>query len=270
MATAVSRLDDRGGPGDESGQLSALLLPLGTVAAVLGLWELGPRVGWLNAGVVPPVSEVLILIPGLFLDPTFLPNMAASAYRWALGFALAILIGVPLGALMGRSRLAFHLIDPILTVSYPVPRAALILILVLWFGAGDVSRVGIIILGCLIPIVISSYHGAKGINPHLLWSARALGTGRAAALLKVVLPAALPQVLSGLRLAIAISIFTLLASELLIRQSGIGAYLFTLLDNGQYHLVWACSAVIATIGFLIDAAYVRLVRRGMPWLEGEV
>ncbi len=269
MATATSpSLDER--PLGTAGQLSELLLPFATVTGVLGLWELAPRVGWLNGGVVPPVSEVLILIPGLFADPVFLPNVGASAFRWALGFALAILIGVPLGALMGRSQLAFDLIDPILTISYPIPRAALILILVLWFGAGDVSRVGIIILGCLIPIVISSYHGARGINPHLLWSARALGTGRAAALLKVVLPAALAQILSGLRLAIAISIFTLLASELLIRQSGVGAYLFTLLDNGQYHLVWACSIVIATAGFLLDVAYVRLIGWLLPWMEGQV
>jgi len=91
-----------------------------------------------------------------------------------------------------------------------------------------------------------------------------------ATLRKVVLPAALPSVLSGLRLAIAISIFVLLASELLIRQSGAGAYLFRHLDNGRFLRVWATSTILAVIGFAIDAIYVRVVKRTLPWLEGEV
>ena len=171
---------------------------------------------------------------------------------------------------MGRSRVAFQMFDPILTMSYPVPKAALILIFVLWWGAGDLSRIMIIIMGSLIPIIISSYHGAAGLEPRLLWSARALGTGRAASLLRVVLPASLPQILSGVRLTIAISIFTLLASELLIRQDGIGAYMFTNLDNGQFLRVWAVSVIIASIGFLLDLLYVLGVRRVLPWLEGDV
>ena len=203
-------------------------------------------------------------------DGTFWSEVAASGGRWAVGFALAILIGVTVGIAMGRSRAVYYAVDPILTISYPVPKAALILVLVLWFGAGDVSRVLIIILGCLIPITISSYHGARGIEPRLLWSARALGTGRLALLPRVILPAALPQVLSGIRLAIAISIFALLASELLIRQSGVGAYLFTFYDLGATLRVWATAALIAVGGFLLDAGYVRLVRGGVRWLEGEV
>ncbi len=103
-----------------------------------------------------------------------------------------------------------------------------------------------------------------------MWSARGLGTGRIKTWFRVILPAALPQILSGLRLAIAISIFTLLGSELLIRGSGIGAYMFTALDNGQTLTVFAMSTIIAVIGFLLDFLYVRAVRRGLPWLAGEV
>jgi NitT/TauT family transport system permease protein len=86
----------------------------------------------------------------------------------------------------------------------------------------------------------------------------------------VILPAALPQVLSGVRVAIAIAIFTLLASELLIRGSGIGAYLFNALDDGQTLTVFATSTIVAALGFAIDALYVAGVRRALPWLEGEI
>jgi ABC-type nitrate/sulfonate/bicarbonate transport system permease component len=246
------------------------VLPVVSVTAVLGLWEIAPRLGWVRRTVMPTFTETMRSTVDVVQHPAFLANMRDSATRWVLGFAIAIIVGVTLGILMGRSRVLFTLVDPILTLSYPVPRAALILILVLWFGVGMISMVGIIVLGAIIPIVISSYHGAQGVNPHLLWSARALGTSRRGALVKVVLPAAMPQILSGLRIAIAISIFTVLASELLVRQSGIGAFLFTNWDHGHHRVVWATSFLLATLGFLLDFLYVRLVRRRIPWLEGEV
>jgi ABC-type nitrate/sulfonate/bicarbonate transport system permease component len=249
---------------------TAAALPLLSVGLLLGLWEAAPRIGLVRRQSVPPLSEVLAEVVDVIGRPEFLDNLGGSAGRWAVGFALAILIGVPLGTLMGRYRPLFTLVDPLLVVGYPVPKAALILLFVLWWGAGDTSRIGIIVVGCLIPIVISSYHGAHAVEPRYLWSARNLGTGRVKLWFRVILPAALPQILSGLRLGIAISIFTMLASELLIRGSGIGAYMFTALDNGQTLTVFAMSTIIATIGFLLDFAYVTAVRRLVPWLEGEV
>lgn len=239
-------------------------------AVLLGLWELAPRVGWVRDESVPPFSDVAREVGSVLSDPDFATNLEASSKRWAAGLGIAILIGVPLGMLMGRFHVLFYTIDPILTVSYPVPKAALILIFVLWWGAGDLSRIAIIVTGCLIPIVISSYHGAKAVEPRLLWSARSLGSSRLGTLVRVVLPTALPQILTGLRLAIAISIFTLLASELLIRQSGVGAYMFTALDNGSNLVVWAVMVILALIGFALDFAYVRGVKLACRWLEDEV
>jgi ABC-type nitrate/sulfonate/bicarbonate transport system permease component len=245
-------------------------LPALTVAVVLGLWELAPRAGWVREQSVPPFSQVVEEMVDVLGAPGFLDALTASAGRWAAGFGLAIAIGVPLGTLMGRSRTLHSLVDPLLVAGYPVPKAALILLFTLWWGAGDASRIAIVVVGCLIPIVISSYHGANAVPPALLWSARGLGTGRVRQWRRVILPAALPQILSGLRLAIAIAIFTVLASELLIRGSGVGAYLFDALDNGQTLTVFALSAIVAVIGFLVDAAYVAAVRLSLPWFAGEI
>jgi ABC-type nitrate/sulfonate/bicarbonate transport system permease component len=245
-------------------------LPLATVAAALALWEVAPRAGWVREQSVPPASEVLREAVDVFGRPDFLADLAASGWRWALGLALAIAVGVPLGTLMGRWRPLFTLVDPLLVATYPVPKAALILLFVLWWGAGDGPRVAIVVVGSLIPIVIASYHGAHAVPPRLLWTARGLGTGRLRLWRRVVVPAAVPQIASGVRLAVAISIFTLLASELLVRGSGVGAYLFTALDNGQTPTVFAVSAIVATLGFLLDAAYVAAVRLALPWLHGEL
>jgi NitT/TauT family transport system permease protein len=258
-------------PIDRGARVRRALLPFSGIAIVLLAWECSPRVGLVSSGSVPPFSDVVVAAFGLFADRDFWGNLAASGGRWAAGLTLAVAIGVPLGVAMGRNRVLFALVDPLLTMSYPVPKAALILIFVLWWGAGDLSRIVIIIMGCLIPIVISSYHGSRAIDNRLVWSARALGTRSSAALFaKIVFPAALPQICAGLRLAIAISIFTLLASELLIRQSGIGSYMFTFLDDGQTPQVWACAALLATIAFLLDLGYVRIVRANLRWFEGDV
>jgi ABC-type nitrate/sulfonate/bicarbonate transport system permease component len=245
-------------------------LPIAAVATALAVWEAAPRAGWVREQSVPPFSDVMGEIVSVLGRPEFLDSLVASGGRWALGLALAIAVGVPLGTLMGRSRALYTLVDPLLVVGYPVPKAALILLFVLWWGAGDGPRVAIIVVGSLIPIVISSYHGAHAVPPSALWTARALGTGRLGVWRRVIVPAALPQIVSGVRLAVAISIFTLLASELLVRGSGVGTYLFDALDNGQTLTVFAVSTIAASLGFLLDLAYVAAVRRALPWLEGEL
>jgi ABC-type nitrate/sulfonate/bicarbonate transport system permease component len=241
-------------------------LPILGVAAALGLWELAPRVGWVRAQSLPPCSDVLQ--QAVTILPDVAPALAASGARWATGLGVALVIGVPVGLLMGRSRAVRALVDPLLVAGYPVPKAALILLFVLWWGAGDTARIAVVAAGCLIPLVISAEHGAAAVPPALLWSARALGTRWL--FWRVVLPAALPDILSGLRIALAVAIFTVLASELLIRGSGIGSYMFTALDNGQTLTVFAVSTIVATLGFLADLVYVFAVRRGLPWLEGEL
>jgi NitT/TauT family transport system permease protein len=240
------------------------------IAVLLGLWELAPRAGWLRAESVPPFSDVAGEAWSVLGRPEFLEGLGASGARWAAGLALAIAIAVPLGLLMGRSRAVHRLVDPLLVAAYPVPKAALVLLFVLWWGAGDASRVAVVVVGSLIPIVVSAYHGANAVEPPLLWSARGLGTGRLALWPRVILPAALPRILTGVRIALGISIFTVLASELLIRGSGLGAYMFTALDNGQTLTVFAMSAIVATLGFALDALFVLAVRVGVPWLEGDV
>jgi ABC-type nitrate/sulfonate/bicarbonate transport system permease component len=247
-----------------------VIAPALSVALAVGLWEVAPRLGWVDSNLLPPFSKVIGQLPALLRDGSFASSIAASAQRWAIGVVLAVLIGVPLGLAMGRRRAVANLMNPILAMTYTFPKAALILVLVLWFGIGNGSMIAVIVLGCFAPIVISAYHGAKSVNPHLVWSAQTLGVSRPAALLKVVLPAAMPQILSGLRIAMIVSLFTVLSSELLIRRNGIGTFLFNNLDAGQYLVVYAGSLLIATFGFVLDFLYVRTVRIAAPWADGEV
>jgi ABC-type nitrate/sulfonate/bicarbonate transport system permease component len=231
-----------------------------TVLAFLALWQFAP----VRRQSVPRFTDVAAEAVDVLGRPEFLGALGASAARWAVGLALAVVVGVLVGVAMGRSRWLAALLEPLLIAGFPVPKAALVLLFVLWWGAGEVSRVAVVVAGSLIPVVISAYHGARDVPPALLWSARALGTRRA--WLTVGVPAALPQIVPGVRVALAIAIFTVLASELLIRGSGLGSLMFTALDNGQTLTVFALSVIVAVLGFALDALYSVAVRRALPWL----
>ena len=145
------------------------------VSIALALWELAPRLGVVRSQSLPPFSRVAREAVDVLGRPEFVDALGATAWRCFAGLALAVAVGVPLGLVMGRSRLVHALVDPLLVAAYPVPKAALILLFVLWWGAGEASRIAIVVVGCLIPLVIAAYHGARAAPPVLVWSARGLG-----------------------------------------------------------------------------------------------
>lgn len=240
------------------------------VLLLLLAWELAPRMGFVDGDLIPPLSEVIAGVPDVISDPDFGSDAFQSFQRWIVGLVAAVVVGVPLGMMMGRSKVVFTLVNPLLSVAYATPKAALVVILVLWFGVGLRSMGGVVFLGALLPITTASYHGAAGVDGNYLWAARALGTSRASTFPKVVLPAALPQILSGVRVATSLSILTLLGAEFLIRNRGIGTYLFNSMDLGLYSRMWSVTVLVSAAGFLVDTLFAWFVRVGFPWIEGEV
>ncbi|MBW8485870.1 ABC transporter permease [Actinomadura parmotrematis] len=254
-----------------------LAVSAASVAVLCGCWEAAPRLGLAPDASLPPLSRVLAGTAAVLGDAAFRDQLAVSAARWAAGLGCAVLAGVPLGVAMGRAPLLRRLVEPLLALLYPVPKVALVVPLLLVLGqrmpagrADETARVAVIALGCLIPLTVSAAHGAAGVEPRLLWTARAAGAGRVRRLAAVVLPAALPQVLSGLRIALAVSLFTLVGAELLVRGQGVGAYLFDAYDIGEYTRVWAVTVLVAATGLVLDTGYALAVRRLLPWWEGEV
>ncbi|HKM87348.1 MAG TPA: ABC transporter permease subunit, partial [Xanthobacteraceae bacterium] len=178
---------------------------------------------------------------------------------------LGLALGIPLGLVSGRSRAFENFITPILAAFYPVPKAALMPIVMLWFGAGDLSKVLIIVLTVSLPLVYHAQQGARAVDEKMIWSAAAVGCGSLSILHRVILPAALPEILIGVRVAIVIGVIVTITSEMIVRQSGLGNYLFTALDMGQYAMTYAVILVIAALGFLLDWAFETVRRRLTPW-----
>jgi NitT/TauT family transport system permease protein len=194
-------------------------------------------------------------------------NIVASLRRMAVGFALGVAFAVPIGLMMGRSRYVAAFFNPLLMVIYPVPKAALMPIIMLWLGVGDASKTLVIFLGVTLPVIYHSYQGARAVEERMLWSAAAMGMGPLARLVRIVLPAALPEILVGCRTGLVLALITMVTSEMITRQTGVGNILFNSLDMAQYDTVYAMIVIIGGLGFALDAAFEALRSRLVRWAE---
>jgi NitT/TauT family transport system permease protein len=247
------------------GTLKPGLPPVFACLGLLLVWQLYART--LSVGGIPDALSTVRELPTILGDRESLYDILDSLRRMAIGFAIALALSVPLGLLMGRSRLFAALVNPLLMVSYPVPKAALMPIIMLWLGVGDASKLLVIVLGVSLPIIYHAYQGARAVEEKMLWSASAMGMSGRARLARIVLPAALPEILVGCRTGIVLALITMITSEMIARQSGAGNILFSALDMAQYETVYAMILVISALGILLDVAFEYVRGALVGWSE---
>jgi ABC-type nitrate/sulfonate/bicarbonate transport system permease component len=228
-------------------------------------WQLMSMSGLLPAAVLPSFSSVVAALASLVTSGEIFPHTAASFLRAGAGLLLAVVFGTALGLAMARVRAIQRSVEPILLSIYPVPKPALIPLFMVWLGIGDVSKIAVIALSCLVPVVISSFNGARAVDDILLWSARARGTPEHRLLWRVVLPAALPQIATGVRTAIAIALIVMVSSEFISAEHGLGYLIFSYGGVGADDAMLAVVLYLTAIGFLIDRTYVAGLRRLLAW-----
>ncbi len=257
-------------------------LPLLILAAV---WELAARSGLVSQLALPSLSAVLVSWWSLLMPTTPEPsgslvataqwvlsgdlvtNGLDSLWRLGAGLGMAIAVGTLIGVLMAWYRTLDALLNPIVQVFYPMPKTALIPVTVLWLGFGHWSKIVLIFIGCMLPVTLSAYNGARGTEQVLVWSARSLGASRRRTLFEVVLPSALPELMSGIRTALALSFILMVSSELIVARSGLGYMIGWLGDGGVYDAMFAVTLTVAALGFAADRGYLMLVKRVLSWRE---
>ncbi len=236
-----------------------------TCVSLLLIWEVAARL-YDNPG-LPTAMAALQDLPRIFADPQSVADILASVRRMVTGFALAMMFAVPLGLLMGRSPTVAALFNPLLMVVYPVPKAALMPLVMLWIGVGDASKILVIFLGVSLPLIYHSYQGARAVEEKMLWSGAAMGMNGAQRLLKIVVPAALPDVLMGCRTGIVMGLITMITSEMIARQVGAGNILFNAMDMAQYETVYAMILIIGAMGIVLDVLFEALRARLTSWAD---
>jgi NitT/TauT family transport system permease protein len=239
--------------------------PLLAVIGLLAIWQIAALI--LNTDSFPSALESIRAIPAILSDRGDLINILASLRRMAIGLSLAVILAIPLGLMMGRSRAVASFFNPLLMVIYPVPKAALMPVIMLWLGVGDVSKTLVIFLGVSLPIIYHSFQGAKAVEEKMLWSGAAMGMSAAQRMVRIVLPAALPEILTGCRTGLVLALITMVTSEMIARQSGAGNILFNALDMAQYDTVFAMIIIIGAMGIILDAAFEKLRGALVKWSE---
>ena len=190
--------------------------------------------------------------------------LGLTLYRMALGFALAAVIGVALGVLMARVRAVRWFFDPVVSVALPMPKIAFLPVFLLWFGVYDTSKLVLIVVSCIFPVVVATQAATAGVERELLWSARSLGVGRARVMWDVVLPAAMPEIFTGLQVALPIALIVAVVAEMQMGGEGLGADLMQATryadTEGAYAGLVAIGLAGAVLGRVMALARGRLLR----------
>jgi ABC-type nitrate/sulfonate/bicarbonate transport system permease component len=228
-------------------------------------WEAAARFGLVSRLVLPTLTDVVIAWLGLLNTGELVVNAAVSVYRAAAGLSLAVVLGGIAGVFMAYSRPVNILLAPLVELFYPVPKSALIPITVFWLGFGDGSKILLIFLGCMLPITIGAYNGARSSEQALLWSARSMGANQLRMLWDVVVPSALPELLNGIRTALALSFVLLVISELIASRAGLGFMIGLFGSGGVYDAMFATVLTVALLGFLADRGFQLVMQRALAW-----
>jgi NitT/TauT family transport system permease protein len=223
--------------------------------------------GILPESVLPSFFDVIAALYDLIATGEIFAHTFASFYRSFTGLALATLLGIALGVGMARAKWLHDFFDPLLILIYPIPKPAIIPLFMIWLGIGNFSKITVITLGCMVPIVISSFNAARGVDTNLIWSALSKGVRPGKLIWKVIIPASLPQIGTSVRISLAISFIILISSELISSEKGLGFLTFSYGSLGAEEYMIAVIFFLAAVGFIADTLYVFFLRRLLAWHE---
>jgi ABC-type nitrate/sulfonate/bicarbonate transport system permease component len=235
------------------------------ILALLVCWEAFARSGKVTPFMLPPFSAVVTRIYTDAVAGDLWINLGLTLYRALAGFAIASVGGIALGALMSRSRLAHWFFDPIISVGFPMPKIAFLPIIMLWLGLYDLSKISIVVFDAIFPVVTATLAGIAGVEKELIWSARNMGASGRELMWHVVLPAALPQILTGLQVALPISLIVAIIAEMAMGGYGLGGAMMGASRFADSRGVFAGIVEIAVVGYALIKALALARRRLLVW-----
>src|SRR5215472_17408340 len=264
-AKAVQPPADDGHPISIFGVTQQVLIRSGSVIALLIGWELLARSGAFTTFLLPPLSLVLERVWDDVATGALFVNLGLTLYRAAIGFAVAAAGGIILGVLIARIPFVHWLFDPIVSVGFPMPKIAFLPVFMLWFGLYDVSKITMVIFDSIFPVIAATVAGTQAVEQQLVWSARSLGAKDRSVLWEVVMPAALPQILTGLQIALPISLIVTIVCEMLMGGEGLGGAMIQASRFADSPGVFAGILEIAVAGWAVVKGIVLLRRRLLAW-----
>jgi len=236
-----------------------------SVLLLLVAWEVFARSGRVTSFMLPPFSVVIERIYADAVAGDLWRNLGLTIYRAMAGFAIATVGGIALGTVMSRSKIVRWLFDPIISVGFPMPKIAFLPIIILWLGLYDVSKISIVVFDAIFPVVTATLAGIASVDKELLWSARNMGASEREMMWQIVLPAALPQILTGLQVALPIALIVAIIAEMAMGGYGLGGAMMTASRFANSPGVFAGIVEIAVVGYALIKAMATVRRRLLVW-----
>lgn len=247
--------------------LGAVAVKVVPILAVLLIWEMAPRIGLVDPFVLPSFSKVLQGLTGLIMKGEMPRHIAASLERAGSGFALAIGFSIPLGVFMGWFKRLERIVNPLLEMGRNTSVLALYPVFILFFGVGEVSKVAIIFWGTIWPTLLNTIGGVKNVDPLLVKCARSMGVSTLTLFRKVILPATIPSILTGLRLSAATAILILVAAEMLNANAGLGFMIFYYESRYEIPEMYSGIILLSILGVLVNYLLSALEKYLTKWKE---
>ena len=246
------------------------ILRLVPVLIVLAIWQAVASIHRVDSSFFPPPLAVARALGDLLAGHEIRDNLGVTLFRALVGLALATLSGVWFGISMARSWVFNAIASPLVGATYSLPKTAIVPLLILWFGIGSTMAILAVYLTCLLPIIVQTYHGVRATPPVVVWSARSLGADERKMLWQIFLPNALPDILTGIRIALGFSFVVAISAEMIASTRGIGRLIFMYGENGSYDYMFAAVVSVVIAAFVADRALLYVSARYLRWHESQV
>ena len=238
---------------------------LSSILVLMAGWELFARSGAVTMFVLPPLSVVLERIWADAIGGDLWVNTGVTLYRAVVGFLIAAVAGIALAMLMSRNAVVRWFFDPIISVGFPMPKIAFLPVIILWLGLYDVSKISMVVFDAIFPVVTATLVGIRSVEKELIWSARNMGASRLELMWQIVLPAALPQILTGLQVALPIALIVTVVCEMAMGGYGLGGAMMTASRFANSPGVFAGIVEIAVVGYALVKAMAAVRHRLLRW-----
>ncbi len=236
-----------------------------SILVLLAGWEILAQSGVFTPFQLPALSRVLMRIWQDAVSGDLFINTGLTLYRALVSFAICAVFGVLIGMAMSRNRIAHWFFDPIVSVGFPMPKIAFLPVIMLWLGVYDVSKITMIVVDAIFPVIAATVIAIQGVERELIWSARNMGANNRELLTQIVLPAALPQVMTGLQVALPLTLIVAVVAEMLMGGYGLGGAMMTASRFANSPGVFAGIVEIAVIGYCLVKAMALIRRRLLIW-----
>jgi ABC-type nitrate/sulfonate/bicarbonate transport system permease component len=232
---------------------------------LLGAWEIGSIERWIDPVDMPPVSTIFLSWYHNIAGGPLLKQVLPSLGRIFAGFFLAIALAVPLGLMMGTVRFIYRLLEPLTEFLRPIPSSAYIPLAILFLGIGEEMKIFIVFLACFFPILLNTYGGVRSIDPVLIDTGRTFGLSRVKALRQIILPAALPSVLTGMRISLGIALIVVVIAEMIAGNSGIGYFILDRQRVFRIQEMFAGIFTLGILGYVLNFIFLRIEAYFLRW-----